>query len=49
MMCHATGNSAVVAEPIRDALPSQRASSDLAWHAQTVELMLRAFATTTGS
>jgi Ca2+-transporting ATPase len=45
-MIHASGSIAVVAEPTRDAPPSQRTSSDLAWHAQTVELVLRAFATT---
>ena len=46
MMRHANGNGAVVAEPSRDAPPSQPTSSDLAWHTQAVELVLRAFATT---
>jgi Ca2+-transporting ATPase len=45
-MHHARGHTAAVAEPANDPPPSERPTSDLAWHTHPVELVLRAFATT---
>jgi Ca2+-transporting ATPase len=46
MMHHASGHNAAVAEPANDPPPSERPTSDLAWHTHAVELVLCAFATT---